>query len=251
MADENQTVEKVAEDASSRQDRESVAGGSQVNSEPDNNSDSGTSMPQNGEPKTAEDEEDDNQVIYEAELELTSLEKSRATANKLNCISVLIVIMAAALFLLSFPFSLFLLLFCFDTRRSCLPCLYIQASPWRLFLTNRALHYHLPNPPHRPYVNVFYCLRRTSVFSVPLQDIHRVLVQSRPSETENLGDSIASSKLENILVELKPESAGVRVPVGTALGLWSKGITVHNLVIFSVKDATTFVDKVQHQLNTV
>ena len=58
----------------------------------------------------------DNEVVYEAELELTVLERSKNTTRKLKCIGILIVIMATILFIFSFPFSLFLVLFCFNTK---------------------------------------------------------------------------------------------------------------------------------------
>ena len=57
---------------------------------------------------------DDNTIVYEAAIESTPLEKSKATANKITCLSVIIVIMTTILFIFSFPFSLFLILFCFQ-----------------------------------------------------------------------------------------------------------------------------------------
>ena len=214
-------------------------------------SESGSLRPQNEELQSTTTDDDDETILYKAELELTPLEKSLATTYKLNCISVLIVAVAAVLFILSFPFSLFLILFCFDTKRSCLPCRSILESPWRLFLTNKTLHYHLPNPPQRPYINVLYCLRRTSEFSIPLVDIESVAMQSVQPEGEDLGDSITTSKLENVVIELKPESSGVKVSVSGSLGLRSRKITVHSLVIYSVKEAGTFIEKAQQCLNAV
>ena len=246
MAEEQQQiVEQVSEDGSRRGSESASATGSQVM-----DSESGSLRPQNGDTNTA-GKNDDEKILYEAELDLTSLEKSQATAYKLNCISGLIVAMAAVLFILSFPFSLFLILFCFDTKRSCLPFRSILDSPWRLFLTNKTLHCHLPNPPQRPYINAFYCLRRTSEFSIPLVHIKSVATLSVQPEGEDLGDSITNSKLENIVIELKPESPGVTVPVSGPLGLWSRKTTIHSLVIYSVKEAGTFIEKVQPCLNAV
>ena len=247
MAEEQQQiVEQVSEDASRRGSESVSATGSQVM-----DSESGSLRPQNGDTNTAGKNDDDEKILYEAELDLTSLEKSQATAYKLNCISALIVAMAAVLFILSFPFSLFLILFCFDTKRSCLPFQSILDSPWRLFLTNKTLHCHLPTPPQRPYINAFYCLRRTSEFSIPLVHIKSVATLSVQPEGEDLGDSITNSKLENIVFELKPESPGVTVPVSGPLGLWSRKTTIHSLVIYSVKEAGTFIEKVQPCLNAV
>ena len=263
MADNEQQIVELQVSEDSRRDDESVTATSQViESEP-----AETLRPQNGDLQSTTDhdkdsnedsdkedannEDDDGEVVCEVELDLTPLEKSRATANKLNCISGVIVTVAAVLFIFSFPFSLILILFCFDTKRSCVPFLSIRKSPWRLFLTKKTLHYHLPNPPERPYINVFYCLQRVSVFLIPLKDIKSVSVQSEQPRNENIGDSITSSRLQNIIIELKSESPGVRAPVGGVLGLCSREITVYSLVLYSVKDASDFVENIQQCLNEI
>ena len=188
---------------------------------------------------------DDYEVVYEAELEPTALERSKNTTRKLRCIGILIVIMATILFIFSFPFSLFLVLFCFNTKRSLLPCWSMFESPWRLYLTRRHLHYHLPNPPRRPYINAFYCLRRAHEFAIPLKYVQSVSVQRREKET----DSAEIFTMENIVIELKPECKGVEVPVASSIGLFSRRNPVHTLVIYSVKNAAEFLANVQHCLD--
>ena len=123
------------------------------------------------------DEEDCDLILYEAFLDYTELERSNTTACKLTCISVIIIILASILFVFSFPFSLFLVLFCFNTKRACLPCQSIRHSPWKLYLTSHSLHYHLPNPPQRPYFNIFYCLERVYKFTIPFEDIRSISVE--------------------------------------------------------------------------
>ena len=188
---------------------------------------------------------DDYEVVYEAELEPTALERSKNTTRKLRCIGILIVVMATILFIFSFPFSLFLVLFCFNTKRSLLPCWSMFESPWRLYLTRRHLHYHLPNPPRRPYINAFYCLRRAHEFAIPLKYVQSVSVQRREKES----DSAEIFTLENIVIELKPECKGVEVPVASSIGLFSRINPVHTLVIYSVKNAAEFLANVQHCLD--
>ena len=247
MADEKQKVEKVAEEVVSGGERETVtpADSCARDSEPGS-----STLPNDGGSEETPANDDDNEVLYEAELELTALEKYGATAHKISAIVALITIMGVVLFILSFPFSLFLVLFCFDTKRSCLPCQSVRDSPWRLYLTRKSLHYHLPNPPHRPYINVLFCLKRTYHLSIPLQHIQSVAVKvERPEGDGDRSDSITSSRLENILVELKADSPGVGVPVAANLGVWSRRLTVHTLVIYSVKDAGAFVERVQQCLN--
>lgn len=201
-----------------------------------------------------EDEEDaereevkgDNVVLYEAALESTHLDNSRATAHKLKCLSFTVLLAAIILFIFSFPFSLFLILFCFNTKRSCLPFKAIRKSPWRLYLTQTALHYHLPNPPHRPYVNFIYCLKRAYKYMIPLSDIGSIAVQNAFTTAAPSGTS--SSLLEDIIIKLKPGSPGVNVPVEHKMGLWAKRQMVHTLVIYSVKDASAFVDAVREHI---
>ena len=189
---------------------------------------------------------DDNTIVYEAAIESTPLEKSKATANKITCISVIIVIMATILFIFSFPFSLFLILFCFNTKRSCLPFQSIRNSPWRLYITKRYLHYHLPHPPHRPYINILYCLKCVYEYRVPFEDIKSITLEQ---SSDRANTNIRLQSLENIIIELKPESSGVNVPIKTYFGLWAKQATVHTLLIYSVQDANTFIDKVNELIN--
>lgn len=199
------------------------------------------------------DEEDDI-LVYEAALEYTQLERSDATACKLTCIRIVIVIIASIVFIFSFPFSLFLILFVFDTKKSCLPFKSIRDSPWRLYLTRSMLHYHLPNPPHRPYINVFYCLMRVYKFTIPLEDISSIAVENFSINHEypsSNTDRIDSPKLENIILHLKRESPGIDAPVSDYLGLCSRCQTVHTLVIYSVKDASIFTEAVkEHMMNS-
>ena len=191
---------------------------------------------------------DDDRILFEAALEYTALEKSPKTANKLKCISITVFIMGAILFVFSFPFSLFLILFCFDTKRSCSPFQAICDSPWKLYLTRNALHYHLPNPPHRPYVNLFYCMKRAYEYTIPLKDIKNLAVESNSIDVQSQHGPIDPPKLENIIIDLKSTSLGVKVPVYDYMGVWSKCKTVHTLIIYSVKDATTFVDTVKEHM---
>jgi hypothetical protein len=207
------------------------------------------------EPEDEEEEEEeevdrDNVVLCEAALESTHLDKSRATAYKLKCLSITVLTTAIILFIFSFPFSLFLIFFCFNTKRSCLPFRAIRKSPWRLYLTQSALHYHLPNPPHRPYVNFIYCLKRVHKYTIPLKDIKSIAVQN-PFTTEAPGKTTNSiaPPLEDIVIKLKLGSPGVNVPVERTLGLWSRRQTVHTLVIYSVKDASTFTDVVKQHID--
>ena len=212
----------------------------------------------NGNRRTEDGEEreatnlDDGVVLYEAELELSALEQSPATARKLTCTGVLVVTIAALLFVFSFPFSLFLVLFCFDTKRSVSPCTSIYSSPWRLYLTKKQLHYHLPIPPRRPYINVFYCLSRVYEISIPLRDIKRVSVQALPPEKESQRAAIVAPTQGNtILIELRDDSEGVKVPVGSSLGLWSRDAAVRTIAIYSVKDGAIFVQKAEELLNNI
>ena len=210
----------------------------------------------NGNRRTEDGEEgeakNDGVVLYEAELELSALERSPATARKLTCTGVLVVTIAALLFVFSFPFSLFLVLFCFDTKRSVSPCTSIYGSPWRLYLTKKQLHYHLPIPPRRPYINVFYCLSRVYEISIPLRDIKLVSVQALPPEKESQRAAIVAPTQGNtILIELRDDSEGVKVPVGSSLGLWSRDAAVRTIAIYSVKDGAIFVQKAEELLNNI
>lgn len=191
------------------------------------------------------DEEDCDLILYEAFLDYTELERSNTTACKLNCISVIIIILASVLFVFSFPFSLFLVLFWFNTKRACLPCQSIQHSPWKLYLTSRSLHYHLPNPPQRPYINIFYCLERAYKFTISFEDIRSISVESasiHPSSNTN------TEKLENVIIELKPGSPGIRAPTKNIFGVWSRLETLHTMVIYSVKDASAFMEAVEDHM---
>ena len=200
--------------------------------------------------KDGREESSHGVVLYEAALEFTSLERSKETAKKLTVISAVVTIIAIILFIFSFPLSLFLILFCFNTRRSCSPFKAVKDSPWRLYLTKNAILYHLPKPPHRPYINVFYCIHRVHKIAIPLKDIRQVSVQS-VSNKHNGRERSASAiavQMENIVFELKSSSDGVRAPVRDYLGLLSKYETVYTLVIYSVRDASTFVGIVKEHM---
>ena len=209
--------------------------------------------PEDEEEADGEEVAGDTIVLYEAVLESTQLDKSRATAYKLKCLSITVLMAAIVLFIFSFPFSLFLILFCFNTKRSCLPFKAIRKSPWRLYLTQSALHYHLPKPPHRPYVNFIYCLKRAYKYMIPLSDIQSIAVQNAFNTAASSGTTDATSyPLKDIIIKLKPGSPGVNIPVEhtfLSMGLWAKHQTVHTLVIHSVKDASTFVDAVRERIN--
>ena len=195
------------------------------------------------------DTKDDDTILCEAAIEYTELERSGSTKRKLNCISIVTVIVAGILFAFSFPFSLFLVLFCFNTKRACQPFKYIQDSPWRLYLTPHALHYDLPNPPHRPYINLFYCLKRFYSYTIPLSDIANVSVGNREETNKGRDDPLNNAVPQNIIVDLKSISPGVDAPVSVDwLGIWTRYENTHTLAIFSVRDAATFVETVKQHL---
>lgn len=197
--------------------------------------------------KTETEDPANDIVLYEAALEFTPLEMSKSTANKITVISAVVTTIALLLFILSFPFSLFLILFCFDTRRSCSPFKAVRNTPWRLYLTRDKIHYHLPKPSHRPYINLFYCIQRVYKMTIPIKDVLRVTVQSVSNERNGQGrgtSPIAAQNLENIVIELKSSSGGVRAPVRDYLGLLYRSETVYTLVIYSVRDAGTFAETV-------
>lgn len=193
-------------------------------------------------------EEDNDLILYEASLEYTELERSNATTTKLTCITGIIIILASVLFVFSFPFSLFLFLFCFETKRACLPCESIRHSPWKLYLTRHALHYHLPNPPQRPYINILYCLQRVYKYTIPYEDIKSISVENFSISPANPSGNINTYKMENVIIELEPGSPGIRAPVKSIFGLCSRLQTVHTVVIYSVKDASAFMEAVREHM---
>ena len=172
-------------------------------------------------------EEDPAAVLYEAELEPILLENTTATNCSLRFMSVIIVIITGVLFISSFPFSLIVSLFCMDTERVFCPFKYILCNPWRLYLTQDAVCYHLPKPPRRPYINFFYCRKRPYYkFEIRFSDIGDIVVEEVGYAED--GTFTRSNKLltdgfkevhQNIIIQLKASVPAIAVPSHSLLGL--------------------------------
>ena len=200
--------------------------------------------------------EDNEIVIYEAELEHTRIEQSKSTTCGLSCISVILVVMLGVLFVSSFPFSLFVVLFCMDTKKACQPFKYIRFNPWKLYLTQDSVRYHLPNPPHRPYINLIYWRRAPYyVFTIPLDDIADMVVEELGVDEEGTlkrGTRLLETGItvdnHSVVIELKPSAPSIDVPDYACFGFRPHFTPSHTLAIFSVRDAHTFVEKVKEQM---
>lgn len=203
--------------------------------------------------------EDTEHVIYEAELEQTHIERSKFTSCGLSCISVVLLIVLGVLFVSSFPFSLFVVLFCMDTKKACQPFKYITFNPWRLYLTRDCVCYHLPKPPHRPYINLLYWRRSPyHVFTIPLGDIADMVVEELGVDEEGTlkrGTKLLETGItvdyQSVVIELKPSAPSIDVPDYACFGFRPHFKPSHTLAIFSVKDAHTFVEEVKEQMATV
>ena len=204
----------------------------------------------------SDSEEDTAAVLYEAELEPILLENSTATNYSLHFMSVIIVIITGVLFISSFPFSLIVSLFCMDTERAFCPFRYILRNPWRLYLTQDTICYHLPKPPRRPYINFFYCKKQPYYkFEIRFSDIADIVVEEAGYAED--GTLTRSNKLladglkevhQNIVIQLKASVPPIAVPSHRRLALIPKYQSSRQLVILSVKDADVFVEKVKAQI---
>lgn len=200
--------------------------------------------------------EDNEIVLYEAELEHTHIEQSKFTTCGLSCISIILVAMLGVLFVSSFPFSLFVVLFCMDTKKACQPFKYIRFNPWKLYLTQDSVRYHLPNPPHRPYINLIYWRRAPYyVFTIPLEDIADLVVEELGVDEEGTlkrGTRLLETGItvdnHSVVIELKPSAPSIDVPDYACFGFRPHFTSSHTLAIFSVRDAHTFVEKVKEQM---
>lgn len=184
-----------------------------------------------------------NSVIYEAELD-----SFKDAEGPLKCASVTISVIALSLFIFSFPLSLIVAIFCLHTKRAFQPHHYSLETPWKLYLTDEALHYRLPNPPHRPYFNLLYCTKRFYSYEIPLKDIANIALENK--QMENQFETESNSTQSIVVIELKPTAPGLYAPVSDSelFGFWPQFQKTHTLAIFSIKDAPKLVEMVKTQM---
>ena len=91
-------------------------------------------------------------------------------------------------------------------------------------------------------------MKRAYEYRIPLEDIKSVKLQKTAGNNSN---NLTVQGLENVIIELKPGASGVKVPVRSYFEIWTKRETVHTVIIYSVEDATAFIDQANELISNL